>query len=117
MHVRLTLIGVILAALAAPCRAGPCSADIDATQARIDARLEAEAAAGKAGAESTAATAHHQPTPNSIAQAEVRLGDVSGKLVHEVAEDMARARRDDASGDEKGCTEALSKVHKALGDY
>ena len=116
MHVRIALAGALLAALASPCHAGPCSADIDATQARIDARLEAEAAAGKTATESTAATAHHQPTPNSIAQAEIKLGDVSGKLIHEVAEDMARARRDDAAGDEKSCTEALGKVHKALGD-
>ena len=116
MHVRIALIGAWLAALASPGYAGPCTADIDATQARIDAKLEAEAAAGKPGAESTFATAHHQPTPGSIAQAEVRLGDVSGKLVHEVAEDMARARRDDAADDAKGCTEALGKVHKALGD-
>jgi hypothetical protein len=117
MLVRAALIGAFLTALAAPCYAGPCSADIDATQARIDAKLEAEAAAGKTAPESTAATAHHQPTPNSIAAAEARIGDVSGKLVHAVEEDMAQARRDDAAGNEKGCTEALSRVHKALGDY
>jgi len=116
MRVRVALIGACLAALASPCHAGPCTAEIDATQARIDAKLEAEAAAGKEGKESSAATEHRQPTPNSIAQAEIKLGDVSGKLVHEVAEDMARARRDDAVGDEKGCTEALGKARKALGD-
>jgi hypothetical protein len=116
MRIRVALVGAVLAALASPCYAGPCSADIDATQARIDAKLEAEAAAGKTAKESTAATAHHQPTPSSLAQAEVKLGDVSGKLVHEVAEDMARARRDDAAGDAKGCAEALGKVHGALGE-
>ena len=47
MLIRVALVGAILAALASPCYAGPCSADIDATQAQIDAELEAEAAAGK----------------------------------------------------------------------
>jgi len=116
MKIPVALAGAFLTALAPPCHAGPCSADIDATQARIDAKLEAEAAAGKSAPESTAATAHHQPTPNSIAAAEARIGDVSGKLVQAVEEDMSRARRDDAAGDEKGCTDALAEVHKALGD-
>jgi hypothetical protein len=116
MKYRVALIGAFLAALAQPSHAGPCSADIDATQARIDAKLEAEAAAGKTAPESTAATAHRQPTPDSIAGAEARIGDISGKLVHAVEVDMASARRDDAAGDENGCKEALSKVHKALGD-
>jgi hypothetical protein len=116
MKVRVALIGAILVALAQPSHAGPCSADIDATQARIDAKLEAEAAAGRTAPESTAATAHHQPTPDSIAAAEAKIGDVSGKLVHAVEEDMARARRDDAAGNQAGCAEALGKVHKALGD-
>ncbi len=117
MKFRVALIGAFWAALAQPCHAGPCSADIDATQARIDAKLEAEAAAGKTAPESTAATAHHQPTPDSIAAAEARIGDVSGKLVQAVAADLARARPVDAAGDAKGGTVALTKVHKALGDY
>jgi hypothetical protein len=116
MKVRAAFIGAFLLALAPPVHAGPCSAEIDSTQARIDAKLEAEAAAGKEGAESTAATDHRQPTPNSIAQAEIKLGDVSGKLIHEVEENMARARRDDAAGDEKDCTEALAAVLKTLGN-
>jgi hypothetical protein len=116
MKIRVAMIGAFLVTLAPPCHAGPCSADIDATQARIDAKLEAEAAAGKTAPQSTAATAHRQPTPDSIAAAEAKIGDVSGKLVHAVQEDMALARRDDAAGDSAGCTEALDKVHKALGD-
>ena len=116
MKFRVALAGAVLAALVQPSHAGPCSADIDATQARIDAKLESEAAAGKTATESNAATEHRQPTPNSIAQAEVKLGDISGQLLQAIEEDMVRARRDDAAGDAKGCTEALSKVHKALGE-
>jgi hypothetical protein len=57
--------------------ASPCSQDIDRTQAMIDAKLEAQAAAGRSARESTAATLHRQPTPGSIAAAEVNLGDIS----------------------------------------
>jgi hypothetical protein len=116
MKVRVALFAAFLLALAPPCHAGPCSADIDATQRRIDAKLEAAAARGRTAAESTAATAHRQPTPDSIAAAEARLGDVSDQFVHVVEEDMARARHDDADGNEAGCTEALNKVHKELGE-
>ena len=41
----------------------------------IDAMLEAQAAAGRSTRESTAATMHRQPTPGSIAAAEVKLVD------------------------------------------
>jgi hypothetical protein len=53
--------------------ASPCSQDIDRTQAMIDAKLEAQAAAGRSARESTAATLHRQPTPGSIAAAEVQF--------------------------------------------
>src|ERR1700680_3795289 len=50
--------------------AGPCSHDIDLMQSRVDARLEAKAAAGPSARESSEATMHRQPTPGSIAAAE-----------------------------------------------
>jgi hypothetical protein len=43
--------------------AGPCSQQIDAVQAAIDAKLEATAAAKPSARETTAATMHRQPTP------------------------------------------------------
>ena len=52
--------------------AGPCKADIDAEQAKIDAALDQVAKAGKTGVESTAATERRQPTPASIAAAACR---------------------------------------------
>jgi hypothetical protein len=54
--------------------AGPCSLEIDRTQDRVDAMIAATAAAGPSAPESTAATMHRQPTPNSIAAAEEGLG-------------------------------------------
>jgi hypothetical protein len=46
--------------------AGPCSDQIDATQARIEAKLEAKAAAGPTAKEGVLATMNMQPTPASI---------------------------------------------------
>ena len=98
------------------CHAGPCSSQIIAAQAQIDARLDSAAGAGRTGPESTAATAHHQPTPKSIAEAEVKLGDVSQAKVQKVGEAMARARKADLAGDKSGCEKALSEVRRVIGE-
>src|ERR1017187_280792 len=82
-----------------PCYAGPCSKQIDELQVQIDAKLNRAAAAGPTGNETPAAMEHRQPTPKSIAAAEVRLGDVSQKVVAAVAEAIARARNADIVGD------------------
>ncbi len=100
----------------APGHAGPCSAEIAAMQIKIDAKLNAKAAAGPAGQESAAATEHRQPTPESIAKAEEKLGDVSANQVDAVGAAMARARAADRSGDAAGCRGALADASKALAD-
>jgi hypothetical protein len=99
-----------------PCHAGSCSPQIDAMQVKIDARLDAQAAAGPAGKEATTATAHAQPTPKSIAEAEVRLGDISASAVAATGEAMARARKADIAGDAAGCEADLADAEKALGN-
>ena len=83
-------------------------------QAAIDARLEAKAAAGPAARESTAATMNRQPTPESIAAAEARLGEVSHRI-EAVAAAMARARDADRVGDKSACEQALADVQRAIG--
>ena len=114
---RVVLLGAILfASSMSPGYAGHCSPEIDAVQARIDANLEAEAAAGPTGKESAAATEHRQPTSKSIAAAEERLRDISENLVENVANAMARARDADLLGDRAGCEAALADVRKALSD-
>ena len=104
-----------LAASMSASYAGPCSHEIDRVQAEIDAKLGAKAAAGPAARESTAATAHRQPTPGSIAAAETRLGDVSSQKVEAVLATMARAREADRVGDQSACEQALADVRAALG--
>ena len=95
--------------------AGPCSNAIDATQARIDARLEAKAAAGPPAKEGVAAGIGLQPTPQSIAAAEEKLGDISARKVKAIRRGMARARAADKVGDQRACNKALAAVQRVLG--
>ena len=81
--------------------AGPCVDPIDAMQARIDAKLEAKAAAGPTAKEGAAAGIGLQPTPQSIAAAEEKLGDISTRKVKAIRRGMARARAADKVGDQR----------------
>ena len=83
-------------------------------QAKIDAMLEALAAAGRSARESTAATMHRQPTPGSIAAAEVNLGDVSPEKIQAVEALMTRAREADRAGDQSACEQALAEVRRVF---
>jgi hypothetical protein len=95
--------------------AGVCSQDIDFMQARIDAKLEALAAAGPLARESTGALMHRQPTPGSIAAAESRLGETSTAMPDAVTTAMARAREADRAGDKAACEQALADVERTMG--
>ena len=95
--------------------AGPCTGAIDAMQARIDAGLEAKAAAGPMGREGVPAGMSVQPTPRSIAAAEEKLGDVSPQTVAVVGEGMARARAADTAGNASACEKALADVQRVVG--
>ncbi|NJL07705.1 MAG: hypothetical protein HC900_05150 [Methylacidiphilales bacterium] len=111
----LPVAGALFLAGSLPGHAGPCSAAIDRMQARVDAVLAARAAAGPTATESAGATTHRQPTPESIAAAEARLGDISTETMDAVAVGMAEAREADRAGNAKTCEEALAKVGRALG--
>jgi hypothetical protein len=94
--------------------AGPCAADLDRMQARIDAALEAKAAAGPPSKEGGFAGMSDQPTPRSMAAVEVRLGELSPHAVAVVKKAMAQARAADAAGEEKACKKALARVRRVL---
>jgi len=111
----LMLSAAAVFASAAAGYAGPCSKDIDRMQARVDAKLEAKAAAGPVGRESGAALMHRQPTPGSIAAAESELGDVSPQTAETIAAAMTRAREADRAGDGRACERALADVERAIG--
>lgn len=94
--------------------AGPCTDDIDKMQARIDAKLQAKAAAGPTGRQVGAST-HVQPTPRSIAAAEEKLGEVSAETIATVRQAILRARAADSAGDKNACEQALAEVQRAIG--
>jgi hypothetical protein len=110
----LVLSAAALAASTVAGYAGPCSHDIDLTQSRVDAKLEAKAAAGPSARESSAATMHRQPTPGSLAAAESKLGEVSSDTVEAVKAAMARARKADLANDKSACEQALADVQRAI---
>ncbi len=112
---RLLVFGAIaFAASISASFAGPCSDEISNMQARIDAKLEAKAAAGPTGRQVGAST-HVQPTPRSIAAAEEKLGEVSAETVAAVRQAMLRARAADSAGDRNACEQELADVQRAIG--
>jgi hypothetical protein len=117
MRIRQSLIASAAALVASmsASNAGPCSQEIDRVQAEIDTALNSNAATGPSAPESTAATSHRQPTPESLAAAESQLGEESPEKVQAVTAAMARAREADAAGNQSACEQALADVHRIRG--
>jgi hypothetical protein len=113
-HSSIVCIAVLLAISISTTFASPCSKEIDRVQARIDAKLEAQAAAGRFARESTAATMHRQPTPGSIADAEAQLGDISPEELQAAQALMTQAREADRAGDQSACEQALTTVRRVF---
>jgi hypothetical protein len=111
-----TAVAIVFAASMSASYAGPCAQAIDNTQAKFDAKLDAQAAVGPTAPESHAATAHHQPTPDSIAGAEEKLGVLSDERVAAFTEALGRAREADRVGDLSACEQALNQAQGILGE-
>jgi hypothetical protein len=94
--------------------AGPCSEEIARFRTEIDAMQQSNAAAGPSAPESTAATAHRQPTPESIGDAESQLGEVSPEKLQAVMAAVERANEADRAGDQIACGEALAAAQRAF---
>jgi hypothetical protein len=109
-HILISVIFVLISCDSAV--AGPCTAEIGKTQAQIDAALDRQAGTGKTGSETAAATAHHQPTPETIAAAEKALGE--GASIRDALAALAIGRAADDRGDAAGCREAIANAQKAL---
>lgn len=97
---------------AGPALGGPCTAQIDAAQARVDEKIAAQAGSGPTGPESRDAKLHHQPTPRSMAEAEAKLGEGTGMI--DAVNSLNEAREADRSGDAARCKQALAKVEAIL---
>jgi len=113
---QLLVVGASIFAVSLPAYAGPCSKDIERVQLKLDARLNALAAAGPSAKQSVGAQLHRQPTPRSMADAEHRLGEVSSSAMEKVGDAMARARKADAAGDDSACQRALADVEQAIAE-
>ena len=109
----LSVASLVLCASAA--HAGPCTGEIYDADIAINKRLDAAAAKGKSAAESTFATMHRQPTPQTVAGAEAKVGDLSEADVKALTEFMEEARKADAGGDRPACEKALAAVRGVLG--
>ncbi|WP_245411036.1 hypothetical protein [Microvirga flavescens] len=88
--------------------AGPCAPMIDRAQTQVDARIDALAGKGRSAPESTGALRHQQPTPESIARAEQKLGE--GFKAEPALVLLAQARKADEAGDMAGCEKALEQL-------
>jgi hypothetical protein len=115
MNVRHAIFGgVALICLAHPALAGPCATEIHDLQVEVNAKLDAIASQGKGAAQTTAATLHRQPTPDSLAAAEARAGDISDADVAHMRAFMAAAKKADDGGDVAACRKALSDARIAM---
>jgi hypothetical protein len=114
-NLRLLVLAAALVAPAGAADAGPCTQEIVRMQARFDAKLEAAARKGPTARESIAATDSRQPTPDSIAAAEAKIGDISPRTVEVIETGMARARKADLADDKGACEQALADVGRAIG--
>jgi hypothetical protein len=94
--------------------AASCSDDIDRMQARIDARVEAIAAAGPFVPAGVSAGMGDQPTPFGMATVEEKMGEVSRNKVDAVRDTMARARAANVAGNYKACERALADVRRII---
>ncbi|MGO4571398.1 hypothetical protein [Microvirga sp. 2TAF3] len=112
IHDALVVSPLMLVLSAAPGLAGPCTTAIDQTQAQLDARIDAIAAVGPTGPESTGALLRHQPTPGSIAEAEQKLGE--GKSLEKALTALKEARAADRAGDGRACEKALGEAQQAM---
>jgi hypothetical protein len=106
-------IAAILAILFAPTSsyAGPCTPEISRIQVEIDKQIEITAEKGKTAKQTVGAQLGHQPTPQSIAEAEAALGEAAPQAALLA---LARARELDKRGDAKGCTLAAQEAQRAL---
>ena len=113
---KLALSAVGLAASISASLAGPCSAEIDAIMARINAAVEAQAGAGSGAKEhATVGGRHIQPTPRSMAAAEEKLGEMSADTIEQVNQAMMRARAADRAGDNVACKKEIEVARSAIG--
>jgi len=112
---RLMLLSVAMLTVSmSVAHAASCSDDIDRMQARIDARVEAIAAAGPFVPAGISAGMGVQPTPFGMAVVEEKMGEISRNKVDAIREAMAQARAASSTGNYKTCEQALARVRSLM---
>jgi hypothetical protein len=106
-------IAALCASLAAA-HAASCSNAIDRMQARIDAKVEAIAAAGPFVPAGISAGMGVEPTLFGMATVEERMGEVPRNRVDAVRDAMARALAASSAGKYKACEKALADVQRLI---
>jgi hypothetical protein len=107
---------LVLAAIAslggtATSLAGPCASQISQLEQQV-ARLQAAPSPSGAGEptapQSVGAQLHHQPTPGAVQHAENKANADADAAID-------RARKADAEGNARACTEALDEARRLYG--
>jgi hypothetical protein len=112
---RLTTWSVVaLCASLSAADAASCSNDIDHMQARVDANIEAIAAAGPVVPPGIGAGMGVQPTPFGMATVEEKMGELKRSKFDAVHDAMTRARTASSAGKYKACEKALADVRRLI---
>jgi hypothetical protein len=108
------LATVLIALCISPARASQCTQDIHETMLAVSSKLTEIAVEGGTSHETQYATMHRQPTPSTIAQAEVLLGELpmTAAQVYDVS--MRRDTDADSVNNLAGCRRALLEAQRAL---
>jgi hypothetical protein len=103
-------IGLLIATTAlslvsgGPAHSGPCASQIAQLEQHIR-RVASSAKSGPTAAQSVAAQLHHQPTPETVQNAE-RKADADADAA------IQRARQADSDGNPVACSEALGQAKR-----
>lgn len=103
----LALAAVCLVGAPISAQAGPCTKQIIQVENQIR-RAARGPVGGPTGTQTVGAQLHHQPTPGSVENAEVRA-KADGRLA------LERARHADAVGDANACARALNEARALYG--
>jgi len=93
--------------------AGSCMQDVDRAWGELGPKMQARIGAGRSAPQSVTALRHDQPTPNSIAAAEEKLGERWLPMEMAVMA-LARAREADRLNDKDACEQALAAAQSAF---
>jgi hypothetical protein len=103
----------VIALLTLSANAGPCAQDIDRAWIQVGPKIQARIGAGRSAQQAAIALLHRQPTPKSIAIAQVKLGEVWKPMEMAVAA-LGRAREAEHAHDAPACEQAVFEAQREI---